>query len=94
MSYYITAIYDHGLLKPLDPLAIPDQSRVRLRVEIDAAPESSASQCGEDGSAAEAAAQRRAMVELDAEIDGMPDLSPDDQFSSRDHDRVLYGGAT
>lgn len=89
MSYYITAIYDHGLLKPLDPLVLPDQSRVRLRVEVD---ETEANSIAER-SAAEAAAQRRAMLELDAEINDVADLSPDDGLSSSDHDQILYGEA-
>ena len=83
MSYYITAIYDHGLLKPLEPLVLPDQARVRLRVEVE---ESIAT-----NSAAEVAAQRRAMLEIDAEVADLPDLSPDDGFSSNDHDQILYG---
>jgi len=89
MSYYINAIYDDGLLKPLEPLALPDQARVRLRVEVDESVESMASD-----SSAEAVAQRQAMLELDAELDGLPDLSPEDGFTSAEHDRILYGEAT
>jgi predicted DNA-binding antitoxin AbrB/MazE fold protein len=88
MSYYINAIYDDGLLKPLEPLALPDQARVRLRVEVDESAESMASD-----SSAEAAAQRQTMLELDAEIDDLPDLSPEDGFTSAEHDRILYGEA-
>lgn len=89
MSYYIDAIYDDGLLKPLEPLALPDQARVRLRVEVD---ETSGSAVA--ASSAEAEAQRQAMLELDAEMDGLPDLSPEDGFTSAEHDRILYGEAT
>lgn len=89
MSYYITAIYDDGLLKPLEPLVLPDQARVRLRVEIDERAQSTAV-----ASSAEAVAQRQAMLELDAEIDDLPDLSPEDGFTSAEHDRILYGEAT
>jgi len=94
MSYYITAIYDHGLLKPLDPLALPDQSRVRLRVEVDETSGDLETNSIVERSVAEAAAQQRAMLELDAEIKDIPDLSPDDGLSSGDHDRILYGEAT
>lgn len=90
MSYYITAIYDHGLLKPLEPLVLPDQSRVRLRVEVD---ETSGTNVSVERSAAEAVAQRLAMLELDAEIDDVQDLSPEDGLTSADHDRILYGEA-
>jgi predicted DNA-binding antitoxin AbrB/MazE fold protein len=33
MSQQIDAIYDGGVLKPLVPLALPDQARVKLTVE-------------------------------------------------------------
>ena len=33
MSQQIDAIYDNGVLRPLVPLALPDQSRVTLIVE-------------------------------------------------------------
>lgn len=89
MSYYIDAIYDDGLLKPLEPLALPDQARVRLRVEVDETSESAVAT-----SSAEAVAQRQAMLELDAEMDGLTDLSPEDGFTSAEHDRILYGEAT
>lgn len=91
MSYYITAIYDHGLLKPLEPLVLPDQSRVRLRVEVDEAAGSLESDSLAEHSSAEAVAQRQAMIELDVEINDVQDLSPDDGLSSSDHDRILYG---
>jgi len=93
MSYYITAIYDHGLLKPLEPLVLPDQSRVRLRVEFDETPESSAFNSSAGSSAAEVVAQRQTMIELDIEINDVQDLSSDDGLSSGDHDRILYGDA-
>lgn len=33
MSDFIDAIYDHGILRPSEPLALPEGTRVRLRVE-------------------------------------------------------------
>jgi predicted DNA-binding antitoxin AbrB/MazE fold protein len=35
MSETITAVYENGLLRPLTPLALPEQSRVRLRIETE-----------------------------------------------------------
>lgn len=67
---------------------------MRLRVEVDETPGSSETNPVAESSAAEAAAQRRAMLELDAEIIDVQDLSPDDGLSSGDHDRILYGEAT
>ena len=40
MSQHIDAIYDHGVLRPLEPLSLPDQTRVKLTVEAESSPES------------------------------------------------------
>jgi predicted DNA-binding antitoxin AbrB/MazE fold protein len=83
MSYDIDAIYDNGVFRPLEPLAIPDGVRVHLRV----------SAANEEGRAineftnehrAELDDLRRVMAELPVE-------SPNDGFSGADHDRLLYG---
>ena len=37
------------------------------------------------------AQQRRAMEELDAVMDTLPDNSPVDGFTAADHDSILYG---
>lgn len=33
MTHHVDAIYDHGVLRPMEPLALPEGARVRLRVE-------------------------------------------------------------
>ena len=33
MIHNIDAIYDHGVLRPTEPLSLPEGARVRLRVE-------------------------------------------------------------
>jgi predicted DNA-binding antitoxin AbrB/MazE fold protein len=33
MIHNIDAIYDHGVFRPFEPLALPDGTRVHLRVE-------------------------------------------------------------
>jgi predicted DNA-binding antitoxin AbrB/MazE fold protein len=33
MIFDVDAIYDHGVFRPIEPLALPDGVRVRLRVE-------------------------------------------------------------
>lgn len=88
MSYQVDAIYDHGVFKPLSPLTLPDQTHVKLTVDaatIDAAAASV------EATRALVESQRQAMRELDAQLDGIPDLSPDDGLSSADHDQILYG---
>jgi predicted DNA-binding antitoxin AbrB/MazE fold protein len=33
MIHNVDAIYDHGVLRPIGPLSLPEGARVRLRVE-------------------------------------------------------------
>ena len=82
MSQIIHAIYEGGVLKPLDPLHLAEHQRVRVSVATEL---SDLSEIG--------AAQRRAMLELDAEMDSLPDGSPADSFTAADHDKLLYGGS-
>jgi predicted DNA-binding antitoxin AbrB/MazE fold protein len=42
VSQQIDAIYDHGVFKPLVPLGLPDQTRVRLTVDVESAATTSA----------------------------------------------------
>jgi predicted DNA-binding antitoxin AbrB/MazE fold protein len=83
ISQHIHAIYEDGVLKPLEPLHLAEHQRVWVSV----APEAS-----EGMDVADIVARRRqAMEELDAIMDALPDNSPDDGFTSADHDQVLYG---
>jgi len=90
MSYQVDAIYDQGILRPLEPLLLPDQSRVKLTVELDVA-RTDASPTESEGARAAVESQRRAARELDAELAGVPDLSPRDGWTSAEHDQILYG---
>jgi predicted DNA-binding antitoxin AbrB/MazE fold protein len=80
MSQLIYAIYEDGVLKPLEPLSLAERQRVRVTI-------ASEPSNLEDITAI----QKRAMDELDAEMSTLPDRSPDDNFSAADHDKVLYG---
>jgi predicted DNA-binding antitoxin AbrB/MazE fold protein len=82
MSQLIHAIYEDGVLKPLEPVTLTEHQRVWLSIGTSPSGESDA-----------VAHQRRAMEELDAEMDAIPDQSPDDGFTAANHDRVLYGGS-
>ena len=44
MSESIDAIYDHGVFKPLQPPALPDQARVKLTVEAESTEKGSSQQ--------------------------------------------------
>lgn len=85
MSQLIHAIFEDGVLKPLEPLNLVEHQRVWVSV----APEPAEAE--DDPQVA--ARQRQAMEELDAILDALPDNSPDDGFTSADHDKVLYGGS-
>jgi len=82
MAEQVTAIYEDGVLKPLVPLNLAEHQRVRITVSTDF-PETNQL----------ADKQRAAMEQLDAELAGIPDHSPDDGFTSADHDKILYGGS-
>jgi hypothetical protein len=43
-------------------------------------------------SAADLARQQTAIAEMLSEIESLPIEEPDDGFSGRDHDKILYGG--
>jgi predicted DNA-binding antitoxin AbrB/MazE fold protein len=38
MVHNVDAIYDHGVLRPIAPLSLPEGARVRLRVEENGGP--------------------------------------------------------
>ena len=35
MSQSIIAVYEHGILRPLEPLSLPEKQRVRIRVDLE-----------------------------------------------------------
>jgi predicted DNA-binding antitoxin AbrB/MazE fold protein len=83
MAQYIEAIYDDGVLRPLQPLALPDQSRVKLTVEP-----------GEfaDSNRIVSASQKEALSALFADTDKLQTLNSDG-WSARNHEELLYGKA-
>ncbi|HEV3418494.1 MAG TPA: antitoxin family protein [Pirellulales bacterium] len=85
MDHRIEAIFENGVFKPLGQVTLPDHLRVVLRIENGAA-------SADDADAEAVARQRRAMASLDADLEHVPDNSPDDGLSSVAHDRILYGG--
>jgi predicted DNA-binding antitoxin AbrB/MazE fold protein len=92
MTYRVDAIYDTGVFKPLEPLTLLDQSRVTITVDVAVAQD--ALPTTDDEIRALVAMQRQAARELSAKLASLPDLSPDDGFTSADHDRILYGEPT
>jgi predicted DNA-binding antitoxin AbrB/MazE fold protein len=81
MTHHVDAIYDNRVLKPLEPLILPDQTRVKVTVEsaeINPAENEILSQ------------QQDALKELWAELDKLPQHKNSAGWSVRDHDRLLY----
>lgn len=76
MTTTVEAIYDDGVLRLIDPLALAKGTRVEVSVNIrEPALEN-------DG---------KTPAEILAEIAAMPMQPGGEEFSGRDHDRILYG---
>lgn len=80
MSQLIHAIYEDGVIKPLEPLNLAEHQRVRVAVVTEMPVPNGIAQV-----------QHQAMQELDVEMDLLPDCSPDDGFTAAQHDKLLYG---
>ena len=79
MTTTASAIYEHGVLRPLTPLPLPEGARVEVTVT-------------DEASTAPATTTRQAS-QLLRDIAALPLESSPSEFSGRDHDRILYGGS-
>jgi predicted DNA-binding antitoxin AbrB/MazE fold protein len=84
MDHTIPAIFDAGVFRPLMPVDLADGTQVQVQV-----PKSSMSHS--DMAPDALAKQRAAIEEMLAELESLPVNEPDDGFSGRDHDKILYG---
>jgi predicted DNA-binding antitoxin AbrB/MazE fold protein len=84
MTYHIDAIYEGGVLRPLEPLILPDQSRVKVTVD---------SVENEAISAEVLAKQQAALDEARRAVLAMQQHQNKDGWSVVDHDKLLYDGA-
>jgi predicted DNA-binding antitoxin AbrB/MazE fold protein len=91
MSQQIDAIYDNGVLKPLEPLSLPDQTRVKLTVEAERPVAPEPLDEAKTGESEVLAKQKAALEELRRTIDQLPQHRNNDGWSVRQHDEVLYG---
>jgi len=82
MSQQFDAIYENGILRPLVPLAIPEQARVTITVnaQVNTGPASTLSR------------QNAALAALWADVDHLPQIENNDGWSVLQHDDLLYGG--
>jgi predicted DNA-binding antitoxin AbrB/MazE fold protein len=74
MMKEIEAIYERGVLRPLEPLELPEGARLDIIVV-------SRDKAGQNGAAA---------ASILAEIAALPVEGASGSFSGRDHDSVLY----
>lgn len=81
MIHNIDAIYDHGVLRPIGPLPLPDGTRVHLRVEEKNGAEKVASSSA-DGNAP-------TLLDRLKNVVGTIDDLPEDSSTNLDH--YLYG---
>lgn len=86
MTRTITAIFDAGVFRPLQPVDLAPGTRVEVEL-----PSETIAAANGDLSPGELARQQKAIAEMLAEIEGLPIEEPDDGFSGRDHDKILYG---
>lgn len=82
MERSIPAIFDAGVFHPLVPVELPPGTPVEVRLQVSTKP--IADEVDEE--------TKRAWQSYLDRMESLPDKSPADGFSNRDHDRIVYGG--
>ena len=82
MSRTNLAIFDAGVFRPLEPVDLAQGTQVELQLNF-AEPA-----IGEVNVAPAA----NGWLEYVDRMESLPDYSPKDGLSNRDHDRIIYGG--
>lgn len=83
MSHTIHAIFDAGVFRPLEPVELAEGTQVEVNVPAAAPPA--------ELSPEELVRQQAAIAKFLAKMEALPNEGPDDGFSGRDHDKILYG---
>ena len=86
MSRIISAIFDAGVFRPLEPVDLANGTHVEVQVPTIEKDKSVDELPPED-----LARQQAAIAEFLSKMEALPDEGPDDGFSGRDHDKILYG---
>jgi predicted DNA-binding antitoxin AbrB/MazE fold protein len=84
MGQSFQAVYEQGVLRPLVPLCLKEAEVVSLAIQ-DA--QATASPDEEQL----AMHQREMLLNFIAKMESLPDNSPRDGLSNRDHDQLIYG---
>jgi predicted DNA-binding antitoxin AbrB/MazE fold protein len=85
MSQEFNAIYENGVLRPLQPVDFREHELVAV---------SATSVMDGDASLTAAAKQREILLAFTAKMESLAEVPPHDGASNRDHDRILYGERT
>jgi predicted DNA-binding antitoxin AbrB/MazE fold protein len=87
MGHTIPAVFSDGVFRRLAPVGLAEGTQVQLHVQSPINDLTRPSELTPE----ELARQRTAIEEMLAEIERLPIEEPDDGFSGRDHDKILYG---
>lgn len=83
MVQLVQAVFEQGILRPLEPIQLPDHAQVQLIIQPNP-PQA-------DDSADDLGRQQKAIEELLAALSLLPQPENPDGFDCADHDAVLYG---
>ena len=87
MNLEFQAIYEHGVLRPLTPLNLPESAEITLAVRDSNGAASRTS----SPTPTELAQQQEALNAMFSEVERLPQMPRNDGLSNRDHDQILYG---
>jgi predicted DNA-binding antitoxin AbrB/MazE fold protein len=77
----ISAIFDAGVFRPLEPVGLADGTQVELSLQV------AGTSIGEISETT-----KKAWLDYLDRMESLPDNSPTDGLTNRDHDRIIYGG--
>jgi predicted DNA-binding antitoxin AbrB/MazE fold protein len=81
----IQAIYERGVLRPLQPVGLNESEVVSLAITR---PNGTIVSPSDEQRALH---QREALLRFVKKMESLPDNTPRDGLSNRDHDRLIYG---
>jgi predicted DNA-binding antitoxin AbrB/MazE fold protein len=81
MTRTISAIFDAGVFRPLEPVGLADGTQVELQLEVSAP--GIPNEVNEE--------TKKAWQQYIQRMEAMPDNSPQDGLTNREHDRIIYG---
>ena len=87
MSRTIPAVFDSGVFRPLAPVDLAQGTPVEVQVPATASDEPLTPKESEIGATAV-----NGWLDFVERMESLPDDSPKDGLSNRDHDRIIYGG--